>query len=521
MNRIVNRLPEGWVSVPFVELLHEPLRNGHSARASETQEGVPTLTLSAVTNGDFSLKNVKRTVAQVDRVQDLWLEPGDILIERANTSELVGTSAMFPGPPGYAIFPDLMIRARTLSDVDPRYVTYFLRAPDTRRYFQEKAQGIAGSMPKIDQAAVEALSVAVAPTRERIQIVAEIERYLSRLDAATAALEAAQKKLKAYRASVLKAAVEGRLVPTEASLARAEKRDYEPADVLLKRILVERRRRWEEAELAKLKASGKPPKDDRWKAKYEEPKAPDTAGLPELPEGWCWASCHQIVVELQTGPFGSALHKSDYVVGGTPVINPQHLQDCSICPSGRVAVAPETVSRLSAFALKVGDIVLGRRGEMGRCAVVGPKEAGWLLGTGSLACRVAPGVGTSYFAWAIRSPYSVQWLQGASVGTTMTNLNQEIFLGLPVPMPPEPEQERIVEEIERQSTLNAHLDQAVAHQVARANRLRQAILKWAFEGKLVDQDPNDEPAEKLLARIRAERADAVQPKRTRRAKAAE
>ena len=89
---------------------------------------------------------------------------------------------------------------------------------------------------------------------------------------------------------MLKAAVEGRLVPTEASLARAEKRDYEPAEVLLARILKERRRRWEEAELAKLKAAGKTPKDDKWKAKYEEPVAPDTSTLPELPEGWCWAA---------------------------------------------------------------------------------------------------------------------------------------------------------------------------------------------------------------------------------------
>ncbi len=83
-------------------------------------------------------------------------------------------------------------------------------------------------------------------------------------------------------------------MPTEASLARAEKRDYEPAEVLLARILKERRRRWEEAELAKLKAAGKAPKDDKWKAKYEEPVAPDTSTLPELPEGWCWASVDQL-----------------------------------------------------------------------------------------------------------------------------------------------------------------------------------------------------------------------------------
>ena len=115
------------------------------------------------------------------------------------------------------------------------------------------------------------------PLPEQHRIVAAIESYFTRLDDAVATLERVQRNLKRYRASVLKAAVEGRLVPTEAELARAEGRDYEPASVLLERILAERRRRWEEAELAKLKAKGKTPKDDKWKAKYTEPVAPDTS----------------------------------------------------------------------------------------------------------------------------------------------------------------------------------------------------------------------------------------------------
>ena len=86
-----------------------------------------------------------------------------------------------------------------------------------------------------------------------------------------ATLERVQRNLKRYRASVLKAAVEGRLVPTEAELARSEGRDYEPAPVLLERILAERRRRWEDAELAKMTAKGKAPRDDKWKETYRVP----------------------------------------------------------------------------------------------------------------------------------------------------------------------------------------------------------------------------------------------------------
>ena len=112
------------------------------------------------------------------------------------------------------------------------------------------------------------------PTEQR-RIVEAIESYFTRLDDAVATLERVQRNLKRYRASVLKAAVEGRLVPTEAELARAEGRDYEPASALLERILAERRRRWHEA---------------GGRGKYQEPVAPDTTDLPELPEGWCWAS---------------------------------------------------------------------------------------------------------------------------------------------------------------------------------------------------------------------------------------
>jgi type I restriction enzyme S subunit len=141
---------------------------------------------------------------------------------------------------------------------------------------------------------VRQFQVPVAPRAEQARIVEAIETHLTKLDAAVAALERVQVNLKRYRASVLKAAVEGRLVPTEAELARREGRDYEPASELLQRILTERRRRWEESELAAMKAKGKTPKDDKWKAKYKDPDPPDIDGLAELPEGWVWGKVEMV-----------------------------------------------------------------------------------------------------------------------------------------------------------------------------------------------------------------------------------
>ena len=132
-------------------------------------------------------------------------------------------------------------------------------------------------------------------------MVAEIEKQFTRLDAATAALRRVQANLKRYRASVLKAACEGRLVPTEAELARKDGRDYEPADKLLQRILRERRARWEADTLAKMTASGKPPEDDSWKSRYKAPPAPNGADLPFLPDGWCWASLDMLIFDVTAG----------------------------------------------------------------------------------------------------------------------------------------------------------------------------------------------------------------------------
>jgi len=140
--------------------------------------------------------------------------------------------------------------------------------------------------PAVRPKDLRSYTIPLAPLPEQHRIVAEIEKQFTRLDAGVAALERVRANLKRYRASVLKAACEGRLVPTEAESAHAEGREYEPADRLLARILEERRAKWEADQLAKMQAQGKVPKDDKWKEKYQEPAGPDTTDLLELPEGW-------------------------------------------------------------------------------------------------------------------------------------------------------------------------------------------------------------------------------------------
>ena len=225
-------VPEGWGVTTLGSVLREPLRNGKSARASTTDEGVRTLTLSAVTERDFSPRNTKLTVVDPAKVTDLWLEPDDILIERSNTPELVGLAARYRGKPGYAIFPDLLIRVRCQKDISPGFAEILLQAPAARRYFRNRAKGSAGSMPKINQEIISELVIAVPPKLEQELIELRVERLLAEANRASEAVGAAVQRSRRIRYSILKRAFEGRLVPRGPS--------DEPADVLLDRIRAHR-----------------------------------------------------------------------------------------------------------------------------------------------------------------------------------------------------------------------------------------------------------------------------------------
>lgn len=312
------------------------------------------------------------------------------------------------------------------------------------------------------------------------------------------------------RELVLELAVSGRLVPQDVYEESGER--------LLKQIDTER--------LAAVKARRISP---------VKPMSPiGTDDLPfTLPLGWACATLIELILELQTGPFGSTLHKSDYQIGGVPVINPASLKDGKIVPIDDMAVSRVTCERLSVFKLCEGDIVMARRGEMGRCAIVTSREAGWLCGTGSLVLRMPRSTYAPYLALLIGSPMSRAYLGGASVGSTMQNLNQSILAKMPVGVPPLAEQQRIVAKVDELMALCDRLEGLEREREERRGGLvrvavgrfggeatvgnlglmfhskfdvtpadiRKSILALAVQGKLVPQDPDDEPANECLARL--------------------
>jgi type I restriction enzyme S subunit len=242
--------------------------------------------------------------------------------------------------------------------------------------------------------------------------------------------------------------------------------------------------------------------------------------IGEVREAQNVSSLASVISKLRTGPFGSSVHKHDYIGGGTPLINPMHINDGRIVPSYEVSVGSAKTAELSDFKLAAGDVIIGRRGEMGRCAVVQQDQAGWLIGTGSMALTPNEAVSSDYLQLFLSSPPTVEALNANSVGSTMVNLNQSILIALPIRLPNRAEQDRLVTEARSAFARADRLEAEAARARALLDRLESKLLAKAFRGELVPQDPSDEPAQTLLDRIRTQRAAAPQTKRGRKAKVA-
>ena len=140
------------------------------------------------------------------------------------------------------------------------------------------------------------------------------------------------------------------------------------------------------------------------------------------------------LAEIRIGPFGSLLHKEDYIEGGHPLLNPSHIVDGKVAPDSKLTISDKKYDELEAYHLHTGDVVMGRRGEMGRCAVV-PSE-GFLCGTGSLLIRTKGEVTADYIQKTISFPSFRKTIEDMAVGQTMPNLNVPIVSKFQIIKPP-------------------------------------------------------------------------------------
>jgi type I restriction enzyme S subunit len=198
-----------------------------------------------------------------------------------------------------------------------------------------------------------------------------------------------------------------------------------------------------------------------------------------IPEDWN-AEKLGVHATFRTGPFGSALHQSDYVYGGIPVINPMQIADGRIVPTPSMAISEEAARKLSDFRVAENEVLIGRRGEMGRCAVVLPEQRGWLCGTGSMIIRSKASLDARFAQRILSSPPVIAEIESTSVGTTMINLNQGTLRNLLIPLPPSlAEQQAIAEALSDADALIESLEQLLA----KKRQIKQGAMQELLTGQ--------------------------------------
>lgn len=281
---------------------------------------------------------------------------------------------------------------------------------------------------------------------------------------------------------MLKAAVEGKLTEKW----REEHPNVEPADQLLKRILAERRAKWEDEEIAKMKVKGKRPKDDSWKKKYKEPTGPDTAHLPELPEGWVWASAEQISDFITKGTTPSA---SKLLEGRGDV---RFLKVYNLTFSGRLnynykpTFVDQSVhqGKLARSRVVAGDVLINIVGPpLGQVSVVPAEIAEANINQAIARYRPLNGLSNRFLAYTLMTDSIMSWaIKRAKTTAGQSNLTLELCRALPIPLPPFAEQGQTLDEIDSRLSVTEELEATIETSLKRVERLRQTILQQAFVG---------------------------------------
>ena len=476
-------LPRGWRRVAVKDMA-DSIQYGHTASAKARKDGPRFLRITDIQDGRVDWSTVPSCDIPKADVPKYRLSAGDLVFAR--TGATTGKSFLIGECPE-AVFASYLIRVRVSAGVDSRYLSAFFQSPDYWRQIQGGKRGI--GQPNVNGTVLGEIQFPVAPLPEQRRIVAEIEKQFTRLEAGVAALRRVQANLKRYRAAVLKAACEGRLVPTEAELARVGRvpprgvrtnaknagsgdpaynnAGFETGEALLARILTERRKNW------------------TGRSKYKEPAAPDTASLPPLPGGWTWARLEQLGVTfggLSKNPNRAKLPKQlPYLRVANVYANELRLQEIE-----HIGVEDSELEKLLVHA---GDLLIvegnGSKAQIGRLAMWDGSIDPCVHQNHIIKVRPVEARMPKWILHWLQSPNGRHFVELVASSTSgLYTLSVNKVGDLPIALPPLTEQTRIVAEVERRLSVVEELESVVSANLQRATRLRQSILQKAFTGQL-------------------------------------
>ncbi len=495
-------LPPGWcwTTLATIACIDGGITKDQKRQRTPTMREVPYLRVANVQRGYLDLGEIKSILADSEEIEALRLLPGDILFTEGGDRDKLGRGWVWNGEIEGCIHQNHIFRARPcLPLVEPKFVSFHGNFFGQKWFTRTGKQTT--NLASINKGVLSRFPVPLAPLNEQRRIVSRMEELFSDLDAGVAALERASAKLRRYRAAVLKAAVEGRLTAEW----RARRSGTEPASKLLDRILSERRRQWEADQEAKFAAVDKaPPKN--WREKYVEALPPDTSNLPELPDSWCWARLDQLIVYLRNGYF----QKPTDDPGGVRVLRINSVRPMRV-DLAEVRYLKDVPNDVSGYYVEDGDLLFtrynGSRDLLGVVGMVRGCSEATLHPDKLIRVKAAPFTPLNdYLELACNVGPSRRHMEGRARTTAgQTGISGGDIRDMPIPLPPKDEQHQLLALVAERLSHIAAAESQIEADLRRSVRLRQSILKRAFEGKLVPQDPQDEPASALLERIKAER----------------
>ena len=522
-------LPPGWVEATIDELCL--INPKHSARIPD-ETHVSFVPMAAVSDVHGTIDSPEvRTFGEVKRGFTHFAD-GDVIFAKITPCMENGKAASVRGMTnGIACGTTEFFVFRSQGGVAQDYLYHFIRQESYRKAARAQMQSGVGQA-RVPKEFIENTLIPIPPLPEQRRIVSKIEALQERSGRAAKALAEVGPLLEQFRQSILAAAFSGRLtadwrekrrmgIPArhsspknqsnednEISGKNAQATENESAHELLTRIRTERRHRWEQAELAKFQAKGKqPPKD--WKDKYEEPEPVDETDLPELPNGWCWTSLDVLTEFITSGSRGWAEFYADT---GPLFVRAQNINTDKLVLDDVAHVRPPAGSEGIRTKIERGDLLIAITGANVTKAAPVEIDLGeaYVSQHVALARLLAPELLTYIHLWTVSASNGRAQLLEVAYGNGKPGLNLEHLRRLRIAFPPTDEQNTIVASITAAISSMSLIRLSAFDARSDLTQLNQSILAKAFRGELVPQDPNDEPASELLARIRNTRKATVQ-----------
>ena len=511
------QLPSGWTETSLGELL-TVLRGVSYKKEDATTEPAPgKIPILRATNIDANLNFDNLVYVPQKYVSEVQLlNLGDIVIAASSGSRHVVGKAAALTVPWAGSFGAFCYGLRPYHQETASYISLFLQTSTYRDYVSVLSAGV--NINNLRREHIEGTPLPIPPLNEQRRIVAKIEELFSELDKGIESLKTARAQLNVYRQAVLKHAFEGKLT---AQWREENKDKLETPEQLRARIKQEREAHYEQ-QLKEWKAARG--KGSKPKASKSLPllTAEELAELPELPKGWVWTRFGLLDIELKRGPFGSSITKSMFVPSGFKVYEQGNAiyRDAS---KGSYFINDEKYKELSGFTVLPSDFIVSCAGTVGRIFELPENAIAGVINQALMRVRINNTIlSKRFFAKLFESAFFQRKILSDAKGTAMVNLAGIKELNLvPVAICSMSEQKVIDRLLDALLLEVDQCERTITTSLQQAEVLRQSILKRAFAGQLVPQDPHDESASALLDRIKAEREKVAKnshPKKTKKRK---